>query len=181
MMDLSAVLNNLEEVAMNNGGALDGEQAEQFERVCTALVVKVDSFALYAKGLEGKMEKLRDVAEKLKLKAQSLENHMDRLMGYADRALGDKKRLSGEVWELVRVKNPGRVEVTSFDALRESAPEAIKWRLFLEPHEIAPDENGELRVHVLSADKAELRAILKRRGHLDGAVLIESSRVEVRP
>lgn len=182
LQQIEARVAELEAVIIANGGELPpGSDLERaWNEAQTALIQKVDNYAEYMMSLDVKEEAIDEAIRRLKAKKAAVCNHKSRLEKFADWVLGERKALQGDAWSIKRVKNPERVEIIEEFKVRLYAPECVDRVPLEEPYEVVMDENGGAKVNLLKVNKNKLKDRLKDGANIDGAVLNQGHRIEVK-
>lgn len=183
LQHIEARVAELEAVIIANGGELPpGSDLERaWNEAQTALIQKVDNYAEYMMSLDVKEEAIDDAIRRLKAKKAAICNHKSRLEKFADWVLGERKALQGDAWAIKRVKNPPKVEILEEFKVRLYAPECVDRVALDEPYEVTLDPDGSgSKVWLLKVSKNKLKERLKDGAHIDGAVLTQGHRIEVR-
>lgn len=183
LQQIEARVAELEAAIISNGGELPpGSDLERaWDEAQSALILKVDNYAEYMMSLDVKEEAIDEAIRRLKAKKAAVGNHKSRLEKFADWVLGERKVLQGDAWSIKRVKNPERVEILEEFKVRLYAPECIDRVPLEEPYEVTLDPDGSgSKVYLLKINKNKLKERLKDGAHIDGAVLNQGHRIEVK-
>ena len=182
LQHIEARVAELEAVIIGNGGELPpGSDLERaWNEAQGALIQKVDSYAEYVMHLDAQEAAVEEAIRRLKGKKAAICNHRDRLLKYAAFVMQEKDALEGEAWALRRVKNPPKVEILEEFKVRLAAPECVERVPLEEPYEVTLDKDGGSHVSLLKVSKTKLKELLKDGAHIDGAVLTQGHRIEVK-
>lgn len=183
LQQIEARVAELEAVIISNGGELPpGSDLERaWNEAQQALMLKVDNYAEYILHLEAQEAAVGEAVKRLKAKQASIERHRERLLAYASFTMQEKNALEGEAWTIKRVKNPPKVEILEEFKVRLYAPECIDRVPLEEPYEVTLDPDGSgSKVYLLKVNKNKLKERLKDGANIDGAVLNQGHRIEVK-
>jgi len=185
LQNIKAKFAELEERLFVAGGEMEpGSDLErEWEANQTALMVKVDDYAEYIMFLDAKAEALRKASKQVAARAQALDNLASRLRRNADFAMGESSGvLEGDAYVIKRVKNPPAVTIIDEWRVKLCAPYCVERGEPLQngTYELQMAPGGGTHVVPLKLSKKLVAEALKAGQHLDGAVLTQGHRIEVR-
>ena len=185
LIDIKAKLAELEERLFEAGGEIEpGSELERdWDATQQALIAKIDNYAEYIMFLDAKAEALRKASRSVTQRAQALENLASRLRKNADFVMGESGNvLEGDSYVLKRVKNPPAVTIIDDWRVKLCAPYCVERGEPLEngTYELRLSPDGGTHVIPLKLNRKLVADALKSGQHIDGAVLTQGHRIEIR-
>jgi hypothetical protein len=185
LQNIKAQLAELEDRLLAAGGEMEpnSELEQAWDAAQNALMAKVDDYAEYILFLDAKAEALRKAAKQVSQRAQALDSLASRLRKNADFAMGESNGvLEGDAYVIKRVRNPPAVTIIDEWRVKLCAPYCVERGepLANGTYELRLSPDGGTEVVPLRLNKKLVADALKAGQRLDGAVLTQGHRIDVR-